>query len=49
MKLRRKLSIKGKYIVTHEFNALTPDNFTASLKQTDLVNKTDFDNKLIIK
>ena len=29
-----------------EFDNLTAKNFAARLKQTDLVNKTDFDNKL---
>ena len=34
------------YITTQEFNKLTAGNFEARLKQADLVNKTDFDNKL---
>ena len=33
-------------ITTEEFNKLTAENFAARLKQADLVNKTDFDNKL---
>ena len=32
---------------TEEFNKLTAENFAARLKQADLVNKTDFDNKPI--
>ena len=36
----------SKYITTQEFNQLTAENFAARLKQSDLVNKTDCDNKL---
>ena len=36
----------SKYITTQEFNKSTVENFAARLKQADLVNKTDFDNKL---
>ena len=35
-----------KYTTTPEFNKLTAEYFAAKLKQADLVNKTDFDNKL---
>ena len=35
-----------KYIITPEFNKLAAENFTARLKETNLVNKTDFDKKL---
>ena len=44
-----------KYITTQEFNKLTSENFTARLKQANLlsksdifnfVKKTDFDNKI---
>ena len=35
-----------KYIPTLEFNKLTAENFAASLKQANLVTKTDFDDKL---
>ena len=35
-----------KYITTPEFNKLTAESFTAWLEQADLVNTTDFDNKL---
>ena len=41
-----KISDNSKYITTQEFNKLTTEYFAARLKQTDLVNKTDFDNKL---
>ena len=34
-----------KYITTEEFHKLTTENFAARLKQADLVNKTDCDNK----
>ena len=36
-----------KYITTPQFNKLTAENFTARLKQADLVSKTNFDYKLI--
>ena len=36
----------SKYITTQEFKKQTAENFAAKLKQSDLVNKTDFDNKL---
>ena len=36
----------SKYITTQEFNKLTAENFAARLTQANLVNKTDFDNKL---
>ena len=34
-----------KYITTPEFNKLTAEHFAARLKQSDLVIRTDFDNK----
>ena len=46
MKLRIKIPDHAKYITTPEFNKLTAENFTARLKQVNLVNKTDFDNKV---
>ena len=36
----------SKYVTTQEFNKLAAEYFAARLKQADLVNKTDFDNKL---
>ena len=36
----------GKYITTPGFIKLTAQNFTARLKQANLVTKTDFDKKL---
>ena len=41
-----KISNRSKCITTKRFNKLIAENFVARLKQTDLVNKTDFDNKL---
>ena len=41
-----KIPNHDKYITTPEFNKLTAENFTARLKQANLVTKTDFDNKL---
>ena len=35
-----------KYITIPEFNRLTKETFNARLKQANLVNKTDFDDKL---
>ena len=36
-----------KYITIPEFNKLTAENFAARLAKTNLITKTDFDNKLI--
>ena len=36
----------AKYITTQQFYKLTAENFAAKLKQADLVNKTDLNNKL---
>ena len=36
----------AKYIISQEFNKLTAEHYTERLKQTNLVSKTDFDNKL---
>ena len=41
-----KIPFHDKYITTPEFNKLTAESFAARLKQADIVNKTDFDNKL---
>ena len=37
----------AKYLTTQKFIKLTIENFAARLTQTNLVSKTDFDNKLI--
>ena len=44
--VENKFPDNSKYITTQEFNKLIAENFAARLKQADLVNKTDFDNKL---
>ena len=41
-----KIPDNPKNITTQEFYKLTAENFAARLNQCDLVNKTDFDNKL---
>ena len=41
-----KIPDNSKYITTKEFNKLTAINFAVRLKQADLVNKIDSDNKL---
>ena len=43
---KNKVPNHDKCITTPEFNKLTAENFTARLKQANLVTKTDFDNKL---
>ena len=44
--IENKIPDNSKYITTQEFNKLTAEIFAVRLKQTGLVNKTDFDNKL---
>ena len=45
--IKKKTPDHPKYITTtQEFNKLTAENFTARLKQANLVNKTESDNKL---
>ena len=44
--VENKIPYHDKYITTPEFNKLTAESFAARLKQADIVNKTDFDNKL---
>ena len=41
--VENKITDHAKY---PEFNQLTAENFAATVKQADLVNKNDFDNKL---
>ena len=43
--VENKIPNHDKYITTSEFNKLTAENFTAILKQANLVTKTDFDKK----
>ena len=44
--VENKIPNHDKYITTPEFNNLTPENFTAKLKQANLVTKTAFANNL---
>ena len=44
--VQNEVSNDSKYVTTRKFNTLTAKNFAARLKQADLVNKTDFCNKL---
>ena len=44
--VENKILDHAKYITTQEFNKLTVENFTARLRQANLVSKTDFNNKL---
>ena len=44
--VENKIPDNSKYITAQEFNKLTAENFEARLKQADVVNKTNFDNKL---
>ena len=44
--VKNKIPENSKYITTQEFNKWTAENVEARLKQADLLNKTDFDNKL---
>ena len=45
--VENKITNHDKYITTLEFNKLAAKNFTARLKQANLVTKTDFEKKLI--
>ena len=44
--IENKIPDHAKYITTQEFNKLTAENFEAKLKQAELVNEANFDNKL---
>ena len=44
--VENKIPSHDKYITTPEFNKLTAENFTARLKQANLMTKADFDKKL---
>ena len=44
--VENKIPNHEKFITTPEFNKLTAQNFTARLKQANLVTETDFDEKL---
>ena len=45
--LENKIFDHAKYITTQEYKKLRAGNIVARLKQANLVDKTDFDNKLI--
>ena len=45
--LENKTFDHAKYITTQEYKKLRAGNIVARLKQANLVDKTDFDNKLI--
>ena len=45
-KVENKTPDNSKHTTRQEFNKLTAENCAARLKWDDLVNKTDFDNKL---
>ena len=42
-----KVPDNAKYITAPEFNKLTAESFAARLKQANLMNKTNFNNKPI--
>ena len=44
--VENKILNHDKYITTSEFNKLAAKNFTARLKQANVVTKTNFDRKL---
>ena len=44
-KVKNKIPNHAKYTTTPEFNKLKAESFAERLKQADLLNKTDFDNK----
>ena len=47
--VENKILNHDKHITTPEFNKLTAESFALRLNQADLVNETDFDNKLASK
>ena len=44
-KVKNKIPNHAKYTTTPEFNKLKAESFAERIKQADLLNKTDFDNK----
>ena len=44
--VEKKILDHAKYITTPEFNNLKTESFAVTLKQANLVTKTDFDSKL---
>ena len=45
--LENKIFDHAKYITTYEYKKLRAGNIVARLKEANLVDETDFDNKLI--
>ena len=45
--VENKIPNHAKYITTQEFIKLTAETFAATSTQANLVEKTDFDNKLV--
>ena len=45
--VENKIADHAKHFTNQEFNKLTKETFSARLKQTYLVRKTEFDNKFI--
>ena len=46
IEVENEIHNQNKYFTTPKFHKLTAGNFTARLKQGNLVTKTDFDQKL---
>ena len=44
--VKNEIPDNSKYITTQEYNKLTAESFEARLKQANLMNKIDFDNKI---
>ena len=44
--VKNEIPDNSKYITTQECNKLAAENFEARLKQANLMNKIDFDNKI---
>ena len=45
--VENKNNVNSKCVTTKEFEKLAAENFESRLKQADLLNKMDFDNKLL--
>ena len=44
--VKNEITDNSNYITTQECNKLTAENFESRLKQANLMNKIDFDNKI---
>ena len=47
--VENKIPLHDEFITTPEFYKLTAENFTARLKEANLMTKSDFDKKLTKK